>query len=443
MLRKGNWQGVQLVDSAIVEEMVRYAGMPLPSRNAKQPAPASALAWYCNYDGIWPQVPRDAFAGAGAGNQVLIVIPSLDLIIVRNGANMHNESKEEGFWYGIERYLLNGVMDAFEQPPYPQSKYIQSIEFAPIDSIIRKGCGSDNWPMTWASDGHMYTAYGDGWGFKPKVEKKLSLGLVRIEGDPPDFDGINVRSETGEFIGQGRYGKKASGMLMVNDTLYMWIRNANENGEQSQLGWSADDGISWEFAEWQFTESFGYPTFLNFGKNYERAPDQYVYIYSHDEKDAYKPADRMVLARVEKTKMRNRKAYRFFAGKDINGDPIWTEQIEERHAVFSHAGMCYRSGITYNPGIKRYLWCQSLQPSKHPQGVRFQGGFGIFEAPNPWGPWSTVFFTKDWDVGPGETASIPVKWLSADGRSGYLVFSGDDCFSIRQFRLVIDHINEN
>jgi hypothetical protein len=78
------------------------------------------------------------------------------------------------------------------------------------------------------------------------------------------------------------------------------------------------------------------------------------------------------------------------------------------------------------------VWVQILPTSRHPQGPRFQGGFGVYDAPQPWGPWTTAFFTEDWDVGPGETASFPVKWMSDDGRTLYLVFSGDDCFSVRQ-----------
>jgi hypothetical protein len=64
--------------------------------------------------------------------------------------------------------------------------------------------------------------------------------------------------------------------------------------------------------------------------------------------------------------------------------------------------------------------------------MRFQGGFGIYDAPEPWGPWTTVFYTPAWDVGPGETNSFPTKWISADGRTAHLVFSGDDSFSVRQ-----------
>ena len=48
-----------------------------------------------------------------------------------------------------------------------------------------------------------------------------------------------------------------------------------------------------------------------------------------------------------------------------------------------------------------------------------------------------MFFTEDWDVGPGETASLPTKWMSADGRTVHLVFSGNDHFSVRQGTLVL------
>jgi hypothetical protein len=35
-------------------------------------------------------------------------------------------------------------------------------------------------------------------------------------------------------------------------------------------------------------------------------------------------------------------------------------------------------------------------------------------------------------MGPGESASLPAKWMSADGRTVHLIFSGDDHFSVRK-----------
>ncbi|NQT00806.1 MAG: serine hydrolase, partial [Planctomycetes bacterium] len=433
MLRKGNWQGRQLIDSKCVEEVVKYAGTPLPDRPAGEPNPGSGLGWWTNFDGVWAKVPRDAFGGAGAGNQVLLVVPSLDLIIVRNGSNLYNPSKGEGFWGGLEKYLFNPLMEAIIKPPYSRSGLITKVNFEPASSIVRKAKGSDNWPITWADDDNQYTAYGDGWGFEPKTKKKLSLGIAKITGSPPDFRGVNIRTDTGERIGQGAEGAKASGIICVDGVLYMLVRNTGN----SQVAWSEDHGKSWKWCGWKFTTSFGAPTFLNYGRNYAGARDNFVYLYSHDSNSAYEPADRMVMARVPKEAIRKRNTYEFFNGFDDWRQPMWTSDIREMKAVFINPGRCYRSGISYNAGLKRYLWCQTIYGK---DDMRFKGGLGIFDAPEPWGPWTTVYYNQQWDVGPGETSCLPARWMSKDGRSCYLLFSGDDCFSVRKAAF---HINDN
>jgi hypothetical protein len=319
------------------------------------------------------------------------------------------------------------------RPPYPPSPVITAVAWAPREAIVRAAQGSDNWPLTWADDDLLYGAYGDGNGFRPFVEQKLSLGLAKISGGPADFQGVNLRSADAEQKGEGPRGKKASGMLMVDGVLHMWVRNAGN----SQLAWSKDRGVTWTWADWKWTTSFGAPTFLNFGRNYAGARDAFVYVYSMDSDSAYDASDRMVLARVPKDRIPDRKAYEFFVALDAGGAPRWTKSLEERGAVLEHPGRCYRSGVTYNAALRRYLWCQVLPESTDSRGPRFEGGFGIYDAPEPWGPWTTVFFANAWDVGPGETSSLPTKWMSADGRTVHLVFSGDDAFSVRRATLTV------
>jgi CubicO group peptidase (beta-lactamase class C family) len=433
MLRKGNWQGRQLLDPEWVDRVTAYAGTPLPGR-ADQPAPASGLGWYVNHDGVWPSMPRDTVAGGGAGNQHLFVIPTLDMIVVRNG-----EQIGETFWGGVEEYLLRPLAEAV-LPPCPPSPVIKRIEWAPPGEIVRR-ChmkardGSDNWPLTWADDGDLYTAWGDGWGFDPPTESKLSMGCAKVSGSPPDIEGENVRSNVEEG-GMGRRGRKGSGILMVDGTLHLWARNADHDGHHSQLAWSEDHGEDWTWADWRF-EEFGYCTFLNFGRNYDGARDEFVYVYSHDNPSAYRAADRMILMRVPKGRVREREAYEFFTGLDARGNPVWSGDLEERGAVFTHKGRCLRSGVTYNAGLGRYLWWQQLPNHPTEAQTRFSGGFAVYDAPEPWGPWTAVYYTELWDVGPGETASFPTKWMSEDGRTVHLVFSGNDTFAVRRAELIL------
>ena len=430
MLRKGNWEGQQLVDPIWVEKAVAYAGTPLPERPAGNPEPGSGLGWWTNFDGAWANVPHDAFAGAGAGNQILLVIPSLDLIIVRNGEQLGDQSKGEGFWGGLEKYLFNPLMEALVELPYPRSDVIRDVTFAPVSSIVRKGVDSDNWPITWADDENQYTSYGDGWGFKPYTEKKLSLGFGKIIGSPTDFHGVNIRSESGERIGDGARGPKSSGMLMVDGVLYMWVRNMDD----ARLAWSADYAKTWEWG-FGFDTSFGCPAFLNFGKNYEGTRDEYVYIYSQDGPSAYESYDHIVMARVLKDKIKERGSYQFFEKLDSSGEPVWTSNIHQRGPVFTHRNGCGRMDLVYNPGIKRYLLAL---------GFDHHGGWGIFDAPEPWGPWTTAFYKKDWGLGDTHGYRLPSKWISDDGKTMYLVFSGRtyndiiyDAFCVRKLDLNI------
>jgi len=376
MLRKGDWDGVRLVSPEAVELVTADAGMPTPGRSHGISL-RSGLCWWLNSDGVLSKVPRDMFAGSGAGNQLLVVIPSLDLIVVRNGSALGGS-----FWDPIEQHLLDPLMAAITDDeaeasllPYPPSDLIKAVKFAPVQEVVRRAVGSDNWPITWADDDMQYAAYGDGWGFDLPDERKLSLGLTRIIGGPDDFMGVNVPSPTAERTGDGPKGPKASGMIMVNGVLYMLVRNANN----SQLAWSPDHGRTWQWG-FRFETSFGCPSFLNFGRNNEGARDHYVYLCSSDGPSAYESYDGVVLARVPDRRLRERQAYEFFVEMDREGAPVWTSDIAKRGPVFTYPGHCARVDMVYNPGIRRYLLAL---------GFDHHGGWGIFDAPEPWGPWST------------------------------------------------------
>lgn len=301
-LHEGLWEGRRILSKEFIREATRPTDRPAPFSYY-------GFYWGTNAKGTYPEIPKDTFWALGLGDSFVTVCPSLDIVAVRLGVGskkselLGGESDDWGKRVaGFFRLVAAAVTDVRppnqthlgSTPPYPPSRIIKEILWTPKERIIRQARGSDNWPITWADDDCLYTAYGDGNGFDPGVPKKLSLGLARIEGGPEEFRGINIRSESGEQIGNGARGKKASGMLMVNGVLYMWVRNA----DNAQLAWSIDHARTWTWADWKLTTSFGGPTFLNYGRNYAGARDAYVYVYSHDHDSAYRAADRMVLARV-------------------------------------------------------------------------------------------------------------------------------------------------
>ncbi len=315
----------------------------------------------------------------------------------------------------------------------PPSPVVRAFEWAPAETVVRRAKDGDNWPVTWADDDAIYTTWGDGTGFEPKVERKLSLGFARVLGGPADFRGENVRSPA-EQLGQGRAGMKGWGILSVGGTLWLWLGHADRKGGAARLAWSRDHARAWTFADWRF-EEFGLVGFVNYGRDSAGARDGHVYAYSHDGPLADTPTDRFVLMRVPKDRVAEREAWEFWEAAEADGSPRWTRDVARRGAVFRNPDGCLRSAMTYNAGIRRYLWWQQVpQPKGHPDrgDTRFEGGFAVYDAPEPWGPWTVAFHTPKWDMGPGEHGDFPSKWMSADGRTVHLVFSGEDAFSVRR-----------
>ena len=227
LLHRGKWVR-NSARPTVVDAALRHSGMP----------GHSGLGWWVNpgADGtrLWRSAPEDAFGGAGAGQQFLLVVPSLDLIVVRLAATRPGPRVRGG----LDRYVVAPVVRAIttnRKAPYPPSPVIKWIRWAPKESIVRKARGSDNWPLTWADDDALYTAYGDGSGFEPLVPEKLSLGLAKVDGPPEDSPGsiplADRRAEGGRPSGQ-----KASGMLMVGGVLYLL---GPERGQRAAR-WSTD-----------------------------------------------------------------------------------------------------------------------------------------------------------------------------------------------------------
>jgi CubicO group peptidase (beta-lactamase class C family) len=102
MLRKGDWEGRQLINREAVRLVTRDAGTP----------GNCGIGWWSNNDGSYPELPKDAFWGSGAGHQILLVVPSLNLIAVRNGSDLGTAAEPSRYRNPVHRYLFGPLMEA-------------------------------------------------------------------------------------------------------------------------------------------------------------------------------------------------------------------------------------------------------------------------------------------------------------------------------------------
>ena len=178
-LREGDWNGRRILS----REYIRDASRPteLPSF-----VPYYAFFWGSNGRGTFRDMPSDSYWALGLGDSFVLVCPSLDVVAVRLGigsvkSQLPGGDKPEEWGKRVEgffRLIAGAAQDARPRGVlacafYPPSPVIKGVSWAPKESIVRKAKGSDNWPITWGDDDHLYTAYGDGNGFEPGLTTKL------------------------------------------------------------------------------------------------------------------------------------------------------------------------------------------------------------------------------------------------------------------------------
>ena len=320
----------------------------------------------------------------------------------------------------------------------PPSPVIAAIQWAPKESIRRDAQDGDNWPVTWADDDALYTTWGDGTGFVPKVDSKLSCGFARVDGWAGRLQRVQ-HSFQRRTIGSRPRRQKRLGDPVCRGHAVLVDGSCRPGGCDHPARLVARPCYDVDVCRLVIPRVW--PGGLReLSEGLRRARDEFGYAYSHDDR-ADTPADRFILMREPKSRLRSA-AWEFFAKHDGFGQPVWTHDSDERGAVFENEGACLRSAMTYCAPLKRYLWWQHI-PQPHWSDTsdrgdtRFTGGFAVYDAPEPWGPWTTAYFTPQWDVGPGEHGDFPTKWISADGCRLHLAFSGDDCFSVRSCRVVL------
>ena len=92
-LHKGNWNGAQILD----ESWVTYSATPTNTSNGNYGA-----HFWLNAGGKFPDVPRDLYYCSGFQGQMIAIIPSLNLVIVRMGLKEDPD-------FGFNAFLSNVI----------------------------------------------------------------------------------------------------------------------------------------------------------------------------------------------------------------------------------------------------------------------------------------------------------------------------------------------
>jgi CubicO group peptidase (beta-lactamase class C family) len=118
-LRGGVWEGQNLISQNVVESLhstpTSIENLPIGNDTQNQFAGASGhygLLWWNNADGSLPNVPTDTYWAWGLGDNLIIVIPSLDIVVARTGSA----------WTGNRSPSYYSVVNPFIEP------IVQSVE---------------------------------------------------------------------------------------------------------------------------------------------------------------------------------------------------------------------------------------------------------------------------------------------------------------------------
>ena len=325
----------------------------------------------------------------------------------------------------------------------PLSTFFATAAEESFSTYQMHGGDGDLWPSCWSNDGNLYAANGDGTAFSPfqGFNSRHDMVVSRISGRPPRLIGTTLNTNVGTIYSPGPYNRKPTGMACVGNAIYLAFQNLNYqtfgDAPAASVAKSTDHGLTWTwdpttpmFDNHVFTTIF----FLDYGKNYAHAIDNYVYAYGLD--NNWREQQKMYLARVPQTSIQDRAAYQFYTGTDNSGQPTWSPNIAAKVPVLEDDRLLYpqtfgdfcctknpvlgQGGVTYDAPLKRYIFA-SWSFATHE----------LYEAPQPWGPWS-LFKSKDFGplgtTGPAPLVynrgqygtNIPSKFISKDGKTLYL-----------------------
>lgn len=358
--------------------------------------------------------------------------------------------------------------------PFPPSGEISGILFTGRHSDYHV---SDTWYPSWAADGNCYSPWTDGktvdlfssssgysndgkLGNDGYLQCKATTGQAVMIGEDPMH--LELRT-VGGLIQADPYpygGRYPCGSLVYDGVWYYGTYclapfGIIHYGDGVDYNWpwlgpfvgfriSTDYGKTWKetpctpehplFGEngmGGYPVKIGSPHFVDFGKNMEHSPDGKAYLVAHGaEPNDPKPrfanlswitGDQVYLLRVTPglENMNDPSKYEFFAGHDRNGKPVWTGDFSRIRPLVDWNNNCGCVTMTYNAPLRKYLMCIT-------DGWPTAGKMNsyILESDAVTGPWKLATYLKEFGE-QGYFLNIPSKFISPDGRTVWLCYSGN------------------
>ena len=431
MLREGDWDGQRLLQR----------GQP-SARSRQTPACPATAAWAGgrNAGGRYAEAAAGRVLGRRrrASDPARRAEPEPDRGPQRRGARRprqdhHDVARTADLFEPLRG--RGGREPKHSAAPYPPSPVITGIDWAPKETIVRKAKGSDNWPMTWADDDHLYTAYGDGNGFEPDCRRSSSLGFAEGRGGRrPSSRGVNIRAPRRGEQGDGDQGQEGQRHAhggrrplpagsATPATRSSPGRPTTARPGPGPTGSSPPASAARRSSTSARTTPARATTSSTSTRTTPTAPTQ--------------PPTAWCWPACRRAASRSAAAYEFFKRLDAGrASRSGRKDVAERGAVFTHPGKCYRSGITYNAGLEAL----PLVPDVSPESSRRRASRAASASTTPrsrGGRGRRSSSPKAGTSAPARRSSFPTKWMSADGQTLHLVFSGDDSFSVRRAELTL------
>ena len=357
--------------------------------------------------------------------------------------------------------------------PFPQSESLSRIIFTGQSSDYYV---ADTWYPSWADDGNLYSGYTDGMVDSifscsdaaalstipaTKNYPTASTGNGVLIGNDPLH--LQIRSLGVQFANPAPYGGRyPSGGLVHNGVWYYGTYCLGPFG-QTKVGsmvynWphlgpfvgfrvSKDYGRTWtdcphtpeaplfnENGMCGYPVKIGAPHFVDFGKNMEHSPDGKAYLVAHGSDLKFYPVgferfahnswitgDQVYLLRVVPSPetINNPNAYEFFAGREKDGTPVWSNDFSAIQPLLEWEGSMGCVTVTYNAPLKKYLMAVTDGGNTCAKMHTY-----ILESSALTGEWKLVTYMKNF----GEQAyfvNFPTKFISDDGKTVRICYSGN------------------